>query len=44
MPIPEINSTPVPIKLWAPLHEVESGAIDQLKGVAALPWVFRHSL
>ncbi len=30
------------IQLWAPIHEVESGAIDQLKNVASLPWVFHH--
>jgi tRNA-splicing ligase RtcB len=30
------------IRLWTPLHEVESGALDQLKNIAALPWVFHH--
>jgi tRNA-splicing ligase RtcB len=30
------------IHLWAPVHEVESQALDQLKNVAALPWVFHH--
>jgi tRNA-splicing ligase RtcB len=30
------------IQLWTPLHEVESGALDQLKNIAALPWVFHH--
>lgn len=31
-----------PIHLWAPVHEVESAALDQLKGIASLPWVFHH--
>jgi tRNA-splicing ligase RtcB len=31
-----------PIHLWTPVHEVESEALDQLKRVAALPWVFHH--
>lgn len=30
------------IKLWAPVHEVESQALDQLKNIANLPWVFKH--
>jgi len=32
----------VPIKLWAPLPEVESSALEQLKRTASLPWVFHH--
>ncbi len=32
----------VPIKIWADPAELESGAIDQLKHVARLPWVFSH--
>jgi tRNA-splicing ligase RtcB len=32
----------VPVKLWAPIHEVDSGALDQLHNVAKLPWVFHH--
>jgi tRNA-splicing ligase RtcB len=32
----------VPVKLWANLHEVDSGALDQLSNVARLPWVFHH--
>lgn len=27
------------IKLWTPVNEVESGALDQLKNMASLPWV-----
>lgn len=38
----EVKGKNVPIKIWSPLNEVESGAIDQLKLVAALPWVFKH--
>ncbi len=30
------------IKLWAPIHEVESEALTQLKNIAALPWIFHH--
>jgi len=30
------------IKLWTPVHEVESQALDQLKNIANLPWVFKH--
>lgn len=30
------------VKLWAPVHEVESQALDQLKNIADLPWVFKH--
>jgi len=37
-----INGSRVPIRLWAPAHEVESEAIRQLKAVASLPWVAHH--
>ena len=30
------------IKMWTPIHEVESQALDQLKNIAKLPWVFKH--
>lgn len=30
------------IKLWTPVHEVESQALDQLKNIANLPWMFKH--
>lgn len=30
------------VKLWTPLQEVESQALDQLKNIANLPWVFHH--
>jgi len=32
----------VPIKIWSRLESVESQALDQLKNVASLPWVFHH--
>src|SRR2546430_4469931 len=37
-----LNGRNVPIKVWAPLHEVDSRVITQLKNVAALPWVAHH--
>src|SRR5438045_3701366 len=27
---------------WTPPHEIESGALTQLKNIASLPWVFHH--
>lgn len=30
------------VRLWTRIEEVESSALDQLKRVAALPWVFHH--
>jgi tRNA-splicing ligase RtcB len=42
MPFQTINGRNVPIKLWAPLEEVDSKVIAQLKNVAALPWVAHH--
>jgi tRNA-splicing ligase RtcB len=32
----------VPVKLWTPLDEVESSALDQLTNIANLPFVFKH--
>src|SRR5689334_1063385 len=32
----------VPIKVWSELEKVESQALDQLKNIASLPFVFRH--
>lgn len=37
-----VSKAKVPIKLWAPLEEVESSAIDQLANTANLPCVFKH--
>ena len=30
------------VKLWTQLDSVESQALDQLKNIASLPWVFKH--
>ena len=32
----------VPVKIWEDVHNIESGALDQLKNVAMLPFVFKH--
>jgi tRNA-splicing ligase RtcB len=40
--ISQIKGDNVPIKLWAPLEEVESAALDQLRNIARLPWVVHH--
>jgi tRNA-splicing ligase RtcB len=37
-----VNKGRVPIKLWSPVHEVESAAIDQLVNTSTLPCVFKH--
>src|SRR5215470_6175595 len=37
-----IRGQNVDILTWAPATEIESVAIDQLRNVAALPWVFHH--
>lgn len=42
MSISKIQGKNVPVSIWAPVHEVESQALDQLKNIAALPWVFHH--
>ena len=42
MPFTTINGRNVPIKLWAPISEVGSEVIAQLKNVAGLPWVAHH--
>ena len=42
MSISELKGQNVPIKMWARVEEVESGALDQLRNVAALPWVAHH--
>jgi tRNA-splicing ligase RtcB len=42
MSISQLQGKTVPVKLWTQLHEVESQALDQLKNIAALPWVFSH--
>jgi tRNA-splicing ligase RtcB len=42
MPFSTIDGRNVPIKLWAPLEEVDAKVIAQLENVAALPWVAHH--
>ncbi len=42
MPSTTINGGLVPIRSWAPAHEVDTNAIRQLKAVASLPWVAHH--
>jgi tRNA-splicing ligase RtcB len=42
MPFTIINGQNVPIRLWAPIEEVDSHVIGQLKNVAALPWIAHH--
>jgi tRNA-splicing ligase RtcB len=37
-----INGRNVPIRIWAPIQEIDSRVIAQLKNVAALPWVAHH--
>jgi len=32
----------VPVKVWSPLHEVESAALTQLTNLANLPCIYRH--
>src|SRR4026209_712142 len=42
MPSITIKGRSVPIRLWAPIEEVDSQVITQLKNVPALPWVAHH--
>ena len=42
MPAITIKGRNVPIQLWAPIEEVDTEVINQLKNVAALPWVAHH--
>src|SRR5215475_8322824 len=42
MPSTIIKGGLVPIRSWAPAHEVDTLAIRQLKSIASLPWVAHH--
>ena len=42
MPFSTINGRNVPIKIWLPVHEIDSKVVAQLKNVAALPWIAHH--
>jgi len=37
-----LKGATVPVRLWTDVTEVESAALDQLRNVASLPWVFHH--
>lgn len=37
-----ITSQKIPIKMWLDAHEIESGALDQAKNLANLPFAFKH--
>lgn len=38
----ELQGANAPIKIWSPIHEVESSALDQLKNTATLPFIYKH--
>ena len=40
MPVKKTIEGPVPVKIWA--DQVENAALEQLKNIAALPFVFKH--
>jgi len=42
MPSTRIKGANVPIQVWAPIEEVDTQVITQLKNIAALPWVAHH--
>jgi tRNA-splicing ligase RtcB (3'-phosphate/5'-hydroxy nucleic acid ligase) len=42
VPYQLIKGDRVPIRLWAPLSDVDTATLRQLKHVAALPWVAHH--
>src|SRR5438552_16935124 len=42
MSLSRLKGRTVDVHLWAPVQEVESSALDQLKNIAALPWAFHH--
>ena len=42
MAIATLPGENVPIKMWAKPDEVEDQALDQLRRIAALPWIFQH--
>lgn len=37
-----LNGDNVPIRVWSKVHDVDPGALKQLKAVASLPWVAHH--
>lgn len=42
MPVATLRGAAAPVHLWAPAHEVGSGALDQLRRIADLPWIHSH--
>ena len=42
MAVATLKGKNVPIRMWTDIAELESTALDQLKNIAALPWVFKH--
>ncbi len=38
----EVKKARVPVKIWSPIGQVESQALDQLTNIANLPFVFHH--
>ena len=42
MSLAQIKGQNVDIRLWTRPHEVEAVALDQLRNISALPWVFHH--
>lgn len=42
MSIDRLKSAGADVLLWAKTNEVESQALDQLRNIAVLPWVFHH--
>lgn len=42
MALATIKGDRVDIRVWAEPHEVESKALDQLRRISGLPWVFHH--
>jgi len=42
MPPTTVPGSRVDVKLWAPPHEVEAPALEQLRNISSLPWVFHH--
>src|SRR3954471_22645777 len=42
MSLSTLKGRKVDVHLWTPIESVESSALDQLRNIAALPWVFHH--
>ena len=42
MPANNLQTAYTPVKIWSPIHEVESSALDQLKNTASLPFIYKH--